>query len=92
MYLLIRGSQLMFYGSKRGGVKIYLLIIYLKKIKKQSNTKVFWVTKSCAQVNSYSLLRGGVWYLTPLSTIFQLYRIVAVSFIGGGNHRPVASH
>ena len=40
----------------------------------------------------------GLWYLTPLSTIFQLYNIVAVSFIGGGNrrtaeyHRPVASH
>jgi hypothetical protein len=28
--------------------------------------------------------------LMPLSTIFQLYR--AVSFIGGENHRPVASH
>ena len=25
----------------------------------------------------------GLWYLTPLSTIFQLYR--GVSFIGGGN-------
>ena len=32
--------------------------------------------------------------ITPLTTIFQLYR-VTVSFIGGGsgeNHRPVASH
>ena len=28
--------------------------------------------------------------LMPLSIIFQY--IVAVSFIGGGNHRPVASH
>jgi len=25
---------------------------------------------------------AGLWFLTPLSTIFQLYR---VSFIGGGN-------
>jgi hypothetical protein len=32
------GSILMFYGSKHGGVKIYF-VIYLKKIKKQSNTK-----------------------------------------------------
>ena len=27
----------------------------------------------------------GLWCLTPLSTIIQLYRIVAVSFIGRGN-------
>ena len=32
----------------------------------------------------------GLWCLTALSTIFQLYR--AVSSIGGGNHRPVTSH
>jgi len=38
----------------------------------------------------------GLWFLTPLSTIFQY--IVAVSFIGvglrvpGENHRHVASH
>jgi hypothetical protein len=36
----------MFYGSKRGGVKIYFVnYIYLEKIKKQSNTNVFWVTR-----------------------------------------------
>jgi hypothetical protein len=32
---------------------------------------------------------GVLWCLTPPSTIFQ---IVAVSFIGGGNHWSVASH
>jgi hypothetical protein len=59
----------MYYRSKHGGVKIYFAI-YLEKIKKQRNTRE---TKSCAQVNSYRLL-GGLWYLTPLPTIFQLYR------------------
>ena len=58
----------MFYGSKHGGVKIYLAI-YLKKIKKQS----IIIPKT-------------------LPTIFQLYRIVVVSFISGENHRPAASH
>jgi hypothetical protein len=39
---------------------------------------------------------GGVWYLTPLSTIFMLYR--GVGFSCGGNQSPrekprnVASH
>jgi len=39
----------------------------------------------------------GLWFLMPLSTIFQLY-IVAVSFIGESNwssqknHRPATSH
>ena len=58
----------MFYGSKHGGVKIYF-VIYLEKIKKQSYRKKQFVAKSCAQVNS---LLGGLWYLTPLPTIFQL--------------------
>ena len=61
----------MFSESKHGGVKIYF-VIYLEKIKKQSHIEDFFlVTKSCAQVNS--LLRG-LWYLTTLPTIFQLYR------------------
>ena len=60
----------MFYGSKHGGVKIYF-VIYLEKIRNKVIPKFFGVTKSCAQVNS--LLRG-LWYLTPLPTIFQLYR------------------
>ena len=38
MYLLMRRSWLIFYGSKHGGVKIYF-VIYLEKIKKQSHTE-----------------------------------------------------
>ena len=40
----------------------------------------------------------GLWYLTPLSTIFQLYWLYCVGIIGVGNrsarenHRPVTSH
>jgi hypothetical protein len=33
---------------------------------------------------------SSLWFLTPLSTIFQY--IVAVNFTGGENHQPVASH
>jgi hypothetical protein len=38
MYLLMRRSWLIFYGSKHGGVKIYC-VIYLENIKKQSHTE-----------------------------------------------------
>jgi hypothetical protein len=38
-----------------------------------------------------------LWYLTPLSTIFQLYRgcqflVVEETCVPGENYRPVASH
>jgi hypothetical protein len=35
------GSILMFYGSKHGGMKIYL-VIYLEKMKKQSHIETFF--------------------------------------------------
>jgi hypothetical protein len=38
----------------------------------------------------------GLWYLMPLSTIFQLYQLsvllVEETGVPGGNHRPVAIH
>jgi len=36
----------------------------------------------------------GLWCLTPLSSIFQLYRefIVGENGVPGENHRPVTSH
>ena len=60
----------MFYGSKHGGVKIYF-VIYLEKIRNKGIPNFFFVTQLCAQVNSLLMV---LWYLTPLPTIFQLYR------------------
>ena len=41
-------------------------------------------------------LRFGLWCLTPLATIFQLYResvlLVGETGVPGENHRPAASH
>ena len=52
------------------GVNIYF-VIYLEKIKKQSRTENLF---GGTQMNK-ALFIGGIWYLTPLSTIFQLYRV-----------------
>jgi hypothetical protein len=61
------------------GVKI-CFVLYLEKVKKQCCTESFLGgNKSCTQVNRTNLcwffLGGGVWRLTPLSTIFQLFRV-----------------
>ena len=45
--------------------------------------KTYWYTNILKTEN----LELGLWCLTPLSTIIQLY-IVAVSFIGGGYRSP----
>jgi len=47
------------------------------------------------QVHMFMVL--GLWCLTPLSLMFQLYRGVQSFFVKetgvrGGNHRPVGSH
>ena len=56
---------------------IYICI--WEKLRNNVVPKVFFgVTKSCAQENKTNLcvsFGGGVWRLTPLSIIFQLFRV-----------------
>jgi hypothetical protein len=69
----------------------YIRVVYFSKIKRGINTLFFcegtkWVVNRKLLWGSMFLPylwwqgtkpseRGGVWYLTPLSTIFQLYRV-----------------
>ena len=55
-----------------------------KIVKKKILEKVFSLKELGGMIR--------VLVLTPLSSIFQLYGIVAVSFIDGKNHRPAASN
>ena len=73
------------------------IILYLLKLFflqwEQSHEKgytIYLVNWNFTSLNFLVFRWGWVWHLMPLSTIFSY--IVAVSFIGGGNHRSAASH
>jgi hypothetical protein len=51
----MRGSIIMFYGSKHGGVKIYF-VIYLEKIKKQSHIEITIHVVSQAHITPFLIL------------------------------------
>ena len=71
---------------------------WILKCENVKNDPLWWMKHSLHQVlkmNTEFCLRlvGGLWFLTPLSTIFFRF-ILTVSFIGGGNRstRRILSH
>jgi hypothetical protein len=73
--------------NEKESYKIIIPKIIKKKkkiVKKKILEKVFSLKELGGMIR--------VLVLTPLSSIFQLYGIVAVSFIDGENHRPAASN
>jgi hypothetical protein len=57
--------------------------------------EIFQVFNNSSKIDLIKLLLG-LWYLTPLSTIFQLYRGGKLYWwktgLPGENHRPATSH
>jgi hypothetical protein len=59
-------------------IHVMILAVHLNVIKDETHFKC----------NIFTGLGLGLWCLTPLLTIFQLYR----GEIAGQNHRPIVSH